>query len=101
MKFGSLCRKLRMQFGLSVQAVSAMTGISVVMILKIEAGKKQPVIGNVVGLIRALKITPEQLDELYGGLWPRQEHESGTERSSTETSEDQRQKIPWYQRENA
>lgn len=94
MKFGSLCRKKRIGMNLSVHAISERAKLDVLAITKIENGKRQPNIGQVVGLIRALKITPDELDELYGGLWPRQEQER-------ETSEDKRQTIPWYRREDS
>lgn len=93
MRFGSLCRARRNELGLGMKQVAADTGLSMESLSKIENGKQQPRIGTVVSLIRALRITPKHLDDLYGGIWPVE--------GQSETSISDSKKIPWYRSDNA
>lgn len=94
MRFGALCRSKRLELRIEVRDVAIRTNLPITSIISIEAGKKQPNIGTAVRLIQALKITPEDMDALYGGLWPKKEE-------SNAQGDDHEQKIPWYQRDNS
>ena len=93
MRFGSLCRARRTALGLGLKQVAADTGLSLESLSKIENGRQQPRIGTVVSLIRVLQITPKHLDDLYGGLWPKE--------GERETSSSDAKKVPWYLSDNA